>query len=631
MITRPKIKTKWYSPRSLAIALYRLRKKKKSGFPPDYLNLLAWYKRDIQDGRLIPYRPLGSATPQVKGSLFSVAVPEDVPYTGLLTTDVITVGGGTVPTCAVNGTLSMSANFWDMRVHRAGVLWAYLPGINIGGAFELDASGNGHHLYLTTTTIVEVLDGTGTNYCNSAGYRVAENILYAQDVGNADVEVTGPDVDGFYSAVKVTTTAAKAVTASLVNQSGTLTTPTAEVSVRLTLRALDGNESTTISLAHNLTSGHVVRKISGPGEITGTYRASVTGLSLTDDTIVEVTKTNNVIGADWSFLIYAGSVTTTRIGDGVRFKNIQICLGTTTANYTSRKRTPLGRYPVSSFSSAPFENISLIGDSMVNAASEQMQLLFTGSTILQKGVGGQTSTQVAARFVADTVGSGADAAILFVGHNDINGAVTAAVIEANIQSCAEAARAANMPLILCTISPYGTYSGWAAGEQTELESVNTWMRAYAATNGHVLVDMYEMMRDPGTINLRPLYASLGDGLHYNGLGDDYEGQLFAAAIVSISGGTTARTIDVLGNTDAVLGPLNASAEVTAGDTYPAVTVKAPLGPEFQAITEWTGEAAVDLSTFVNTDQTVAGEKDLLIYKTPLSMANKIRAERFAGA
>jgi len=131
--------------------------------------LLAYYRGDIADSRLIAYRPLGSATPQVKGSLFSVAVPEAVPYTGLLTTDVITVGGGTAPTCAVNGTLSMSANFWDMSIHRAGVLWAYLPGINIGGAFELDASGNGHTLYLTTTTIVEAVDGTGTNYFNQYG------------------------------------------------------------------------------------------------------------------------------------------------------------------------------------------------------------------------------------------------------------------------------------------------------------------------------------------------------------------------------------------------------------------------------------------------------------------------------
>jgi len=142
--------------------------------------LLAYYKGDIVGGRLQAYRPLGSATPQVKGSLFSVAVPEGVPYTGLLTTDVITASG-TAPTCAVDGTLSMTANFWDMSIHRDGALWAYLPGINIGATFELDASGNGHHLYLTTTTIVEVVDGTGTNWCNEMGFAVADGSQYLSD------------------------------------------------------------------------------------------------------------------------------------------------------------------------------------------------------------------------------------------------------------------------------------------------------------------------------------------------------------------------------------------------------------------------------------------------------------------
>ena len=144
-------------------------------------SLLAYYRTDIADGRLIAYHPTGSATPQVKGSLFSVAAPEDVPYTGLLTTDVITASG-TAPTCAVDGTLSMSADFWDMFVHRDGEVWAYLPGINIGQATELDASGNGHHLTLTTTTIAEAVDGTGTNWCNERGFTVADGSQYLDPV-----------------------------------------------------------------------------------------------------------------------------------------------------------------------------------------------------------------------------------------------------------------------------------------------------------------------------------------------------------------------------------------------------------------------------------------------------------------
>ena len=138
--------------------------------------LLAYYRGDIADGKLVAYRPIaGSTTPQVKGSAFTGAGTGAC--TGLLTTDTIT-SSGTPPTCTVDGTLTISADCWDIEVHRAGVLWASWKGINVGGSFELDASGNGHHLYLTTTTIVEAVDGTGTNWCNEMGFTVADGSQY---------------------------------------------------------------------------------------------------------------------------------------------------------------------------------------------------------------------------------------------------------------------------------------------------------------------------------------------------------------------------------------------------------------------------------------------------------------------
>jgi hypothetical protein len=134
--------------------------------------MLAWYKTTISDGKLQAYLPrTGSTTPQVKGSAFTGAGTGAC--TGLLTTDTIT-SSGTPPTCTVDGTLTISADCWDIEVHRGGVLWAYWPGINVGGAFELDASGNDHTAYLDTTTITERVDGTGTNWANERGFTVAD-------------------------------------------------------------------------------------------------------------------------------------------------------------------------------------------------------------------------------------------------------------------------------------------------------------------------------------------------------------------------------------------------------------------------------------------------------------------------
>jgi len=126
---------------------------------------------------------------QVKGSGFAGAGSATV--TGLLTTDTITAtcATGSSPTCSVNGTLTFgaSSDCWDVYVHRAGVLWAYWPGINIGQTTELDASGNGNHLTaLTTTTITERVDGTGTDYCNVSGFSERENLLtWSDDFSNA--------------------------------------------------------------------------------------------------------------------------------------------------------------------------------------------------------------------------------------------------------------------------------------------------------------------------------------------------------------------------------------------------------------------------------------------------------------
>ena len=190
--------------------------------------MLAWYRGVIADGKLVAYLPrAGSTTPQVKGSAFTGAGTGAC--TGLLTTDTIT-SQGTVPTCTVNGTLTISATCWDIYVHRDGVLWAYWPGINVGATFELDASGNGHHLYLTTTTIVEVVDGTGTNWANERGFTVADGSQYLSDTlggvidhgsripslidssGCAAYSITGEDIpDGIVSLWNAATSSASVV------------------------------------------------------------------------------------------------------------------------------------------------------------------------------------------------------------------------------------------------------------------------------------------------------------------------------------------------------------------------------------------------------------------------------------
>lgn len=148
---------------------------------PNKSDLLLATKTTIVDGRLQAYYPPGCnhAVQQVKGSGFHGIGIGTV--AGLLTTDTITATGGD-PTCTVNGTLTFPADCWDIYVHRAGVLWAFWCGCNVGGTVEADASGNGHDLTaLTGTTITERTDGTGTNWINERGYSVADGSQYSDN------------------------------------------------------------------------------------------------------------------------------------------------------------------------------------------------------------------------------------------------------------------------------------------------------------------------------------------------------------------------------------------------------------------------------------------------------------------
>lgn len=79
------------------------------------------------------------------------------------------------------------------------------------------------------------------------------------------------------------------------------------------------------------------------------------------------------------------------------------------------------------------------------------------------------------------------------------------------------------------------------------------------------------------------------------------------------------------------GPLRADLTITAGIAYPDLTVTAPLGPEFQAIPEWTGGAAVDLSTLVPTANTRTGQLGVAVWNPGLDAAEIVRADKVLGA
>ena len=205
------------------------------GNGPDQTNLLAWYRTTIDEGKLIAYAPPSShTTQQVKSSGFFSAGSATV--TGLTTAHTFTATGD-LPTCTVNGTLTLPGpDCCDVRAFLDGVLWAYWPGINVGQTTELDASDNGHHLTgLVGTTITERVDGSGSNYVNEVGYSVADGLTHYGDISESFIIPAGSRfVIGYKSDVLLSVWNAKTPTVCPIG-------PTIETSVAGDQPDADGN------------------------------------------------------------------------------------------------------------------------------------------------------------------------------------------------------------------------------------------------------------------------------------------------------------------------------------------------------------------------------------------------------
>jgi len=97
--------------------------------------------------------------------------------------------------------------------------------------------------------------------------------------------------------------------------------------------------------------------------------------------------------------------------------------------------------------------------------------------VLNRGVNGERSDQIRARFDRDVLGARPAAVVVIAGVNDIYQGRAARAVQAELESMYEAARTAGIPLVAGTIIPFNT----ATPDQNErMRAVNVWIRDYAA-------------------------------------------------------------------------------------------------------------------------------------------------------
>jgi lysophospholipase L1-like esterase len=150
--------------------------------------------------------------------------------------------------------------------------------------------------------------------------------------------------------------------------------------------------------------------------------------------------------------------------------------------------------------------VVFIGDSITQGWFDKHPAFFTRNGFLGRGVGGQTTAQMLARFWPDVVALKPGAVHILAGTNDIagnTGPYDPAATRDNLQAMAALARANDVKVILGAVTPAATYP-WRPALRPDLEipRLNAWLAAFARAQGHGFAD-YVAVLDDGRGGMKP--------------------------------------------------------------------------------------------------------------------------------
>lgn len=128
--------------------------------------------------------------------------------------------------------------------------------------------------------------------------------------------------------------------------------------------------------------------------------------------------------------------------------------------------------------------------------------------VLNRGVNGERSDQIAARFDRDVLQASPAAVVIVAGVNDIYQGLDADAVQRRLRHMYERAREARIPLVAGSIVPYNTAG---PDENARMRSVNDWIRGYAARHeGIAFCDTRAAVAANGNADL---LAASPDALH----------------------------------------------------------------------------------------------------------------------
>jgi lysophospholipase L1-like esterase len=171
---------------------------------------------------------------------------------------------------------------------------------------------------------------------------------------------------------------------------------------------------------------------------------------------------------------------------------------------------------------------------------------FPGKPYVNRGIGGQTTSQMLLRFRADVLAATPKAVVILAGTNDIAGnagPVALETVQGNLATMAELARLHGVRVVLASVLPIADDKKDAGGQPilrsgdrppATIDALNRWLVEYARTNGHVYLDYFTALTDAGG-RLKPEVND--DGLHPNAAGYAVMAPLAERAIaLALAGG-----------------------------------------------------------------------------------------------
>jgi lysophospholipase L1-like esterase/sugar lactone lactonase YvrE len=192
----------------------------------------------------------------------------------------------------------------------------------------------------------------------------------------------------------------------------------------------------------------------------------------------------------------------------------------------------LSRYAAANAALAPKKagepRVVFFGDSITdNWSKAGYGGFFPGRPYVNRGIGGQTTSQMLLRFRADVLALKPDVVVILAGTNDIagnGGPVALEVVEQNLATMAELARSHGIRVVLASLLPVSDDQRDASGQPitrtagrppATLKALNGWLADYARRHGHVYLDYAAAVADAGGV-LKPELND--DGLHPNAAG-----------------------------------------------------------------------------------------------------------------